>query len=66
MDLKQKVYLNQLVKMNQENLVKKKHQCKDVLCSWCGHSNKAKPEFDKVINNNNNTKMDDVHCIWHL
>ena len=28
---------------------------------WCGHSNKAKPEFDKVINKHNNNNINGVN-----
>ena len=40
---------------------KKEVHVKMYYASWCGHSNKAKPHFEKVIKEHNNTKMDDVH-----
>ena len=40
---------------------KKEVHVKMYYAPWCGHSNKAKPEFDKVINKHNNNNINGVN-----
>ena len=49
------------VSQDKEGKGKKEVHVKMYYASWCGHSNKAKPDYEKVIKEQNNTKIGDVH-----